>query len=374
MYTVNWRDLAAVISDSPPGVQDPTRENVLAHQRVNETVMMEHTVLPMSFGTVFKTRDDIIEFLRSAHEAFADVLNKMENKLEFGLKVLWDRDAVLLELEQDDEDIRRLKSEIASQKGSTYFARMQYGRLVDAALQARSERYVAEIFDGLRDVAVAARSNKPIGDRMIMNAAFLVSRAGRARVRRAREGARRALRQADVQVHGAVAAVQLRQHPAEAGARLTARADAATHPHMLLIDDLLLGGLRFVLDKLATVVDQEMNDESHLHQTLMEAQMRFEMGEISAEEFAGIERTVIDRLREIRAAREADAPALTDEGVRISSVEISGPDADVDVEMPAGCRTIDSARRAAATREVRQRARRADTRDALPARPRRARR
>jgi hypothetical protein len=103
---------------------------------------------------------------------------------------------------------------------------------------------------------------------------------------------------------------------------------------MLLIDDLLFGGLRFVLDKLATVVDQEMNDETRLHQTLMEAQMRFEMGEISAEEFAGIERTVIDRLREIRADREADTPALTDEGVRVSSIEISGPDADVDVEMP----------------------------------------
>ena len=53
---------------------------------------------------------------------------------------------------------------------------MQYGRLIDAALQARSERYVAEIFDALRDVSVASRSNKPIGDRMIMNAAFLVSR------------------------------------------------------------------------------------------------------------------------------------------------------------------------------------------------------
>jgi hypothetical protein len=53
---------------------------------------------------------------------------------------------------------------------------MQYGRLIDAALQARSERYVAEIFQGLRDVSVASRSNKPIGDRMIMNAAFLVAR------------------------------------------------------------------------------------------------------------------------------------------------------------------------------------------------------
>jgi hypothetical protein len=174
--TVNWRDLSAVVSDAPVGIQDPTRDNVLAHQRVNEIVMQEHTVLPMSFGTVFKTREDIIEFLRSAHDAFANVLNKMENKLEFGLKVLWDRDAVVRNIESEDDDIRRLKAQIATQKGSTYFARMQYGRLVDAAMQVRGDRYVTEIFEGLRDVAVASRSNKPIGDRMIMNAAFLVSR------------------------------------------------------------------------------------------------------------------------------------------------------------------------------------------------------
>jgi hypothetical protein len=176
VYTVRCDDLSAVVSDAPLGVLDPTRDNVLAHQRVNETVMRDHTVLPMSFGTVFKTRDDVTAFLKSAYRAFSDVLDKMENKLEFGLKVLWDRDAVIREIEQEDEDIHRLKSEIAAQKGSTYFARMQYGRLIDSALQARSERYVAEIFDRLRDVSIAARSNKPIGDRMILNAAFLVSR------------------------------------------------------------------------------------------------------------------------------------------------------------------------------------------------------
>ncbi|HVH56567.1 MAG TPA: GvpL/GvpF family gas vesicle protein [Vicinamibacterales bacterium] len=176
VQTVNYRDLAAVVSSTSLVVQDPTRDNVLAHQRVNETVMQQHTVIPMSFGTVFKTDDDIIELLRSAYEAFTDVLNKMEDKFEFGLKVLWDRDQIIREIEEEDEDIRRLKGEISSQKGSTYFARMQYGRLIDAALQARSERYVAEIFEALRDVSVASRSNKPIGDRMIMNAAFLVAR------------------------------------------------------------------------------------------------------------------------------------------------------------------------------------------------------
>jgi hypothetical protein len=176
VHTVHFGDIAAVVSNTPMVVQDPTRENVLAHQRVNETVMQQHTVIPMSFGTVFKTDDDIMELLRSAYDAFTDVLNKMQDKFEFGLKVLWDRDQIVREIEEEDEDIRRLKSEISSQKGSTYFARMQYGRLIDAALQAHSERYVSEVFRALRDVSVASRSNKPIGDRMIMNAAFLVAR------------------------------------------------------------------------------------------------------------------------------------------------------------------------------------------------------
>src|SRR6266568_2245311 len=147
VHTVNYKDIAAVVSDTPIEVHDPTRENVLAHERVNETVMCKHTVIPMSFGTVFKTRDDIVELLRSAAEAFGDVLNKMQNKLEFGLKVLWDRDQVIREVEAEDEDISRLKKEISGQKGPTYFARMQYGRLVDASLQSRSERYVADVLD-----------------------------------------------------------------------------------------------------------------------------------------------------------------------------------------------------------------------------------
>jgi hypothetical protein len=176
VFTVHYNNLAGVVSDAPLEVLDSTRENVLAHERVNETVMHEHTVIPMSFGTIFKTREDIVELLRSAAEAFGDVLNKMQNKLEFGLKVLWDRDQAVREVESEDEDISRLKKEISGQKGPTYFARMQYGRLIDSALQSRSERYVADVLEQLRDVSVASRINKPIGDKMIMNAAFLIAR------------------------------------------------------------------------------------------------------------------------------------------------------------------------------------------------------
>ena len=98
VHTIPYRDICAVVSNTPIVVQDPTRENVLAHQRVNETVMQKHTVIPMSFGTVFKTDDDIMELLRSAYDAFSDVLNKMQEKFEFGLKVLWDRDQIIREI------------------------------------------------------------------------------------------------------------------------------------------------------------------------------------------------------------------------------------------------------------------------------------
>ncbi len=176
VHTVNYKDIAAVVSDTPLEVYDPTRENVLAHERVNEAVMRSYTVLPMSFSTVFKTREDIIELLRTAYDAFHDVLTKMEDKLEFGLKVLWEPELIIREIEKDDENLRLLRQQISHQKGSTYFARMQYGRLVDSLLQERSEHLVSEIFSSLGAVSVASRANKPIGDKMILNAAFLVSR------------------------------------------------------------------------------------------------------------------------------------------------------------------------------------------------------
>src|SRR6266850_8284186 len=179
VYTVHHQDLAAVVSRSPLMVYDPTRENALTHEHVNEVVMIDNnfTPVPMSFGTLFKTEDDTKEFLKDTYKELRDVLRKMKDKLEFGLKINWDRESVLTEVERDYEEIRRLKAQIeGDQATSTYFARMQLGRLVEQALAEKSESFVHEIYDELRDSAIASRSNKVIGDRMILNGAFLVQR------------------------------------------------------------------------------------------------------------------------------------------------------------------------------------------------------
>src|SRR5216117_1873957 len=62
VYTIHYNDLAAVVSRTPLMVYDPTRENVLAHEHVNEVSIEEgFTPVPMSFGTLFKTEKDIVE-------------------------------------------------------------------------------------------------------------------------------------------------------------------------------------------------------------------------------------------------------------------------------------------------------------------------
>jgi len=78
---------------------------------------------------------------------------------------------------------------------------------------------------------------------------------------------------------------------------------------MLLIDDLLLGGFRFVLQRLVDAVDSELTDDTVLKEDLLAAQMRLELGEISDEEFREIETDLLQRIREVRERKTGPAPA-----------------------------------------------------------------
>jgi hypothetical protein len=91
---------------------------------------------------------------------------------------------------------------------------------------------------------------------------------------------------------------------------------------MVILDRLLFGGLRFVLDKIATTVDAEMNDEGRLREELLAAQMEHELGEISDEEMATLESGILERLREIRETRGEESVGLRP-GSRVVGVDIS---------------------------------------------------
>ena len=72
---------------------------------------------------------------------------------------------------------------------------------------------------------------------------------------------------------------------------------------MFILDSLLVGSLRFVLDKIVAAAEAEAGDDTSLRERLLEAQIQFELGEISERAFAKIERDVLARIREIKRSR-----------------------------------------------------------------------
>jgi hypothetical protein len=93
---------------------------------------------------------------------------------------------------------------------------------------------------------------------------------------------------------------------------------------MFILDSLLVGSLRFVLDKVVQAAEAEAQDDSALREQLLEAQMRLELGEITEDEFAVIERDVIAAIREIKGGRQG--PISMSPQDRISGVDIESFD------------------------------------------------
>ena len=91
---------------------------------------------------------------------------------------------------------------------------------------------------------------------------------------------------------------------------------------MFIIDSVLIGGIRFVLDKVAAAVDTEMNDDTALREQLLAAQMRLELGEIDQAEFETFEADILARLREIRERRQGSGPAqLSPKDYKITGID-----------------------------------------------------
>ena len=76
---------------------------------------------------------------------------------------------------------------------------------------------------------------------------------------------------------------------------------------MFLIDDILLAPLKGVIwigEKLNELVEKEFSDEGRIKEKLMELQLKFEMDEISEEEYNRQEKELLERFDAIRKEKE----------------------------------------------------------------------
>lgn len=187
VYTVNYKDLACVVSNSPETKYAVSRDNTLAHQRVLEEVMKGNTMLPVRFCTIANSdngKADLEEkireeLLKERYDEFSELLAYLDDKVELGLKAAWmSMDAIYEEVVKENPPVKKLKSSLINKSPvKTHYERIKLGEVVKKAVDEKREKEGNVIFNGLKKHSVDTRRNKIFGDRMLLNAAFLIERS-----------------------------------------------------------------------------------------------------------------------------------------------------------------------------------------------------
>jgi len=79
-----------------------------------------------------------------------------------------------------------------------------------------------------------------------------------------------------------------------------------------------VAGIRWSLEKVQQVVEEELTDDAPVRQELMELQMQLELGDITDEQYREREAALMARLRDVRGWRERLAKGTTGGPVRVA--------------------------------------------------------
>lgn len=181
VYTLPYKDTAAIISHSPIVKYPVSRENSLAHAKVLDKAVEEGTVLPVKFCTIAEKEEDIVEkVLKDRYQEFTDLMKEMEGKMELGVRARWKNlDAIYAEIVEENERIKLLKEALLKEKDQQkkYAGSIQVGELVQKALEQKKKKEAEELMEALRPLGIQSKENQFYGDMNLLNAVFLVDRS-----------------------------------------------------------------------------------------------------------------------------------------------------------------------------------------------------
>lgn len=167
-------DLSAIISDSDAKEYLISRENIMIHQKVLEEVFKKYDILPVSFGTVAASENELREkILKAKSKEIESELKKIKGKAEFGLKAFWlDMGSVFQEIGKNSGFIQDLKK----QKNIGYQDKISAGEIIAKLINQKKEAEKEKMLKFLKEMSDDFKSNAVLGDAMIFNAVFLVEK------------------------------------------------------------------------------------------------------------------------------------------------------------------------------------------------------
>jgi hypothetical protein len=172
------RKLAAVVSDSPAKDYALTRENTTTHLKIIEEIMRVYPpVLPVSFGTVTEDSDAIKKrLLVPKQDEFLRILKNIDGKTELNLKAIWlDKDKISQKIVLENPELQSIQKRFSGRMVTRDIA-IEVGRLIADELERKKDNMEGEILSMLKGMFVEYKKLPLLGDQMIVNLAFLISK------------------------------------------------------------------------------------------------------------------------------------------------------------------------------------------------------
>jgi hypothetical protein len=193
VFAIEEQGLAAVVSEVPlsefgDGVLQQKleelpwlEEKVRAHEQVLERTAEQTAVLPLRFGTIYRSADPVRDLLAERHEKLASALEQLRGKREWGVKCVVDRDRLLTAVQSAVPGASELAADVESKPaGSAFFARKRLEQRLDEEARGLAARLAAAAHERL--AAVADGAVRDAG--ALLKGAYLVDRAGEDEFRR----------------------------------------------------------------------------------------------------------------------------------------------------------------------------------------------
>ncbi|MEI7662714.1 MAG: GvpL/GvpF family gas vesicle protein [Bacteroidota bacterium] len=177
--TIGFDGLCMVVSDHPLSRFVVNPENMLSHQKVIEEVMKEfRSILPIRFGTIAATPDEIRNLLNRRYSEFMELLKQFENKVELNVRGNWKNMGMIYkEIDREHVELQKLRAEIEkiTDPDQRNLKITEAGKLVELALVEKKAEETEKIIDAFRKSIFEYKHNKTGIDAMFMNTAFLVN-------------------------------------------------------------------------------------------------------------------------------------------------------------------------------------------------------
>lgn len=177
LRVVRHDGLAAVVSDAPEGLR-PKRRDLVAHERVLETLSAAGTVLPLRFGTVAPHDDAVGAELARGTRRYAELLTRLAGHVERNVKGAHREDALLADVLASVPQLRARNEALRAAGGGSQPERVEFGEQVSLAVEQRALRDAAYVVAALRPLAQLDR-HAPSVEGCFLNVSFLIPAAAK---------------------------------------------------------------------------------------------------------------------------------------------------------------------------------------------------